>query len=228
MSSRHGHKRTRPSSANLFSNFMIPIITAVLAAAGTAGVNNIFQNKELRQAKADIEELKKQQEACSQDSIKCHTDMDAWSQKANIFSENYARYISYQAVRHLILLIVFADPYADWGSQGRAYSYLISKSVEIRLPETASWPTIRRYTASTIEPKSNALKTLLPPAPTRNWFQGRGRKRGIFVLAREWLVNKDRGMHTECSERSPQEATRFRRVWFLIYPDCEILDVCAA
>ena len=39
-------------------------------------------------------------------------------------------------------------------------------------------------------------------------------------------MNKDRGMHTECSERSIQEATRFRRVGFLIYPDCEILDVC--
>ena len=33
-------------------------------------------------------------------------------------------------------------------------------------------------------------------------------------------------MHTEPSERSIQEATRFRRVGFLIYPDCEILDVC--
>ena len=33
-------------------------------------------------------------------------------------------------------------------------------------------------------------------------------------------------MHTECSERSYQEVTRFRRVGFLIYPDCEILDVC--
>ena len=27
-----------------------------------------------------------------------------------------------QLIRHLILLIVFADPYANWGSQGQAYS----------------------------------------------------------------------------------------------------------
>ena len=33
-------------------------------------------------------------------------------------------------------------------------------------------------------------------------------------------------MVTERSERSSQEVTRFRRVGFLIYPDCEILDVC--
>jgi len=33
-------------------------------------------------------------------------------------------------------------------------------------------------------------------------------------------------MHTQCSEQSFQDAGRFRRVGFLIYPDCEILDVC--
>jgi transcriptional regulator GlxA family with amidase domain len=32
-------------------------------------------------------------------------------------------------------------------------------------------------------------------------------------------------MHTECSEQSFQDAGRFRRIGFLIYPDCEILDV---
>jgi transcriptional regulator GlxA family with amidase domain len=32
-------------------------------------------------------------------------------------------------------------------------------------------------------------------------------------------------MNTVCSEQPSQEITRFRRLGFLIYPDCEILDV---
>jgi transcriptional regulator GlxA family with amidase domain len=33
-------------------------------------------------------------------------------------------------------------------------------------------------------------------------------------------------MHTQSSKQPTQEATRFRRVGFLIYPDCQILDLC--
>ncbi len=33
-------------------------------------------------------------------------------------------------------------------------------------------------------------------------------------------------MNTQLPKQSTQEATRFRRVGFLVYPDCQILDVC--
>jgi hypothetical protein len=35
-------------------------------------------------------------------------------------------------------------------------------------------------------------------------------------------------MNTQLPKQSTQEATRFRRVGFLVYPDCQILDVCGA
>jgi transcriptional regulator GlxA family with amidase domain len=42
----------------------------------------------------------------------------------------------------------------------------------------------------------------------------------------EEFANEDRAMNTQSSKQFTQEATRFRRVGFLIYPDWEILDVC--
>ena len=33
-------------------------------------------------------------------------------------------------------------------------------------------------------------------------------------------------MDTQLSEQPSQEAGRFRRIGFLVFPDCEILDVC--
>ena len=42
----------------------------------------------------------------------------------------------------------------------------------------------------------------------------------------EWLVNEDRAMNTQLPKQSTQEASCFRRVGFLVYPDCQILDVC--
>ena len=33
-------------------------------------------------------------------------------------------------------------------------------------------------------------------------------------------------MNTLAPSRSPQAITKSRRIGFLIYPDCEILDVC--
>jgi transcriptional regulator GlxA family with amidase domain len=37
---------------------------------------------------------------------------------------------------------------------------------------------------------------------------------------------EDRAMDTQCSEQPSQETGRFRRMGFLVFPDCEILDVC--
>lgn len=53
-----------------------------------------------------------------------------------------------------------------------------------------------------------------------------GRKRGIFVLVTDEVAREDRAMNTQPSKQSMQDATRFRRVGFLIYPNCEVLDVC--
>jgi transcriptional regulator GlxA family with amidase domain len=53
-----------------------------------------------------------------------------------------------------------------------------------------------------------------------------GRNRGIFVLATYGLATEDRVMDTQFPEQSSQVVARFRRIGFLVFPDCEILDVC--
>ena len=42
----------------------------------------------------------------------------------------------------------------------------------------------------------------------------------------EWLADEDRVMNTQLPKQSTQEATHFRRVGFLVYPDCQSLDLC--
>jgi transcriptional regulator GlxA family with amidase domain len=39
-------------------------------------------------------------------------------------------------------------------------------------------------------------------------------------------VDEDRAMDTQILERSSQKTDRFRRIGFLVFPDCQILDVC--
>jgi transcriptional regulator GlxA family with amidase domain len=57
-----------------------------------------------------------------------------------------------------------------------------------------------------------------------------GRKGGIFVLVTAEHVAEDQIMNTHLTELPSQlpsqEAGRFRRIGFLVFPDCEILDVC--
>ena len=53
-----------------------------------------------------------------------------------------------------------------------------------------------------------------------------GRKRGIFVLVADAIADEDSAMNTLAPSRPSQEITKSRRIGFLIYPDCEILDVC--
>jgi transcriptional regulator GlxA family with amidase domain len=53
-----------------------------------------------------------------------------------------------------------------------------------------------------------------------------GRKRGIFVLVANEIEEEDCAMNTLSPDRSSQETTRLRRIGFLVYPECEILDVC--
>jgi transcriptional regulator GlxA family with amidase domain len=52
-----------------------------------------------------------------------------------------------------------------------------------------------------------------------------GRKRGIFALAAYAIVKEGSAMNM-LAPSQPQEITRSRRIGFLIYPDCEICDVC--
>jgi len=52
-----------------------------------------------------------------------------------------------------------------------------------------------------------------------------GRKRGIFVLVEDAVAIDDGGMTTLPQNRPPQDITRSRRIGFLIYPGCEILDL---
>ena len=53
-----------------------------------------------------------------------------------------------------------------------------------------------------------------------------GRKRGIFVLAAYAIVKEGSAMNMLATGQPSQEITRSRRIGFLIYPDCEICDVC--
>ena len=47
-----------------------------------------------------------------------------------------------------------------------------------------------------------------------------------FRSRSETIVKEDSAMNTLAPSRSSQEITKSRRIGFLIYPDCEILDVC--
>jgi transcriptional regulator GlxA family with amidase domain len=58
-----------------------------------------------------------------------------------------------------------------------------------------------------------------------SFANGLGLKGGIFVLVTDRRKPKDHGMKTRVSNQSPLEAGRFRRIGFLVFPDCEILDV---
>jgi hypothetical protein len=55
-----------------------------------------------------------------------------------------------------------------------------------------------------------------------------GRKRGIFVLVADAITNNNSAMNTNAiiPDRASQEITRSRRIGFLVYPDCDIVDVC--
>jgi transcriptional regulator GlxA family with amidase domain len=55
-----------------------------------------------------------------------------------------------------------------------------------------------------------------------------GRKRGIFVLVADSITNNNSAMNTNAiiPDRASQEITRSRRIGFLVYPDCDIVDVC--
>ena len=52
-----------------------------------------------------------------------------------------------------------------------------------------------------------------------------GRKRGIFVLAASAITKDNSAMNIIPSPAS-QEITRSRRIGVVIYPDCDIVDVC--
>jgi hypothetical protein len=54
-----------------------------------------------------------------------------------------------------------------------------------------------------------------------------GRKRGIFVLVADWIAQENSAMEKQLSSVPPsQEITRSRRIGLLVYPDCDIVDVC--
>ena len=53
-----------------------------------------------------------------------------------------------------------------------------------------------------------------------------GRKRGIFVLAAYVIAEEDSAMDTLAPSQPSQEITKSRRIGVLIYPDCDILDLC--
>jgi transcriptional regulator GlxA family with amidase domain len=53
-----------------------------------------------------------------------------------------------------------------------------------------------------------------------------GRKRGIFVLAAYVIAEEDSAMDTLAPSQPSQEITKSRRIGLLIYPGCDILDVC--
>ncbi len=60
----------------------------------------------------------------------------------------------------------------------------------------------------------------------RNQCRELGRKRGLFVLALPRLRADDCAMSTLPQDRSSPEITHSRRIGFLIYPECEVCDVC--
>ncbi|MGH6841209.1 MAG: GlxA family transcriptional regulator, partial [Methylocella sp.] len=53
-----------------------------------------------------------------------------------------------------------------------------------------------------------------------------GRKRGFFVLVADAITSDNSAMNTFLPTPASQDITRSRRIGVLIYPDCEILDVC--
>jgi len=55
-----------------------------------------------------------------------------------------------------------------------------------------------------------------------------GQKRGIFVLVEDEITKYNSAMNTNAiiQDRAPQETTRSRRIGFLVFPGCEIVDVC--
>lgn len=53
-----------------------------------------------------------------------------------------------------------------------------------------------------------------------------GSNRGTFVLVADEIMEEDSAMNTQQPSRSSQEISKSRRIGFLIYPECEILDVC--
>jgi len=55
---------------------------------------------------------------------------------------------------------------------------------------------------------------------------GLGRKRGIFVLVANAIMKEDSAMNTLVPIPASQEITRSRRIGVVIYPDCDIVDVC--
>jgi transcriptional regulator GlxA family with amidase domain len=53
-----------------------------------------------------------------------------------------------------------------------------------------------------------------------------GRKRGNFVLVSNWTVENNGRVNTPAQSQSAQKISKPRSIGFLVYPDCEILDVC--
>src|SRR5271154_1191682 len=53
-----------------------------------------------------------------------------------------------------------------------------------------------------------------------------GRKRGNFVLVSNWIVENNGRVNTPARSQSAQQMSKPRSIGFLVYPDCEILDVC--
>jgi transcriptional regulator GlxA family with amidase domain len=53
-----------------------------------------------------------------------------------------------------------------------------------------------------------------------------GRKRGIFVLVADAITKDNSAMNTLLPSPASQEITRSRQIGFLVYPDCDIVDVC--
>ena len=53
-----------------------------------------------------------------------------------------------------------------------------------------------------------------------------GRKRRIFVLAAYVIAEEDSALDTLAPSQPSQEITKSRRIGLLIYPGCDILDVC--
>jgi DJ-1/PfpI family len=53
-----------------------------------------------------------------------------------------------------------------------------------------------------------------------------GRKRGIFVLAKNATIKDDCAMNTLAPISTPLEITKSRRIGLLVWPGCDVLDVC--
>ena len=68
----------------------------------------------------------------------------------------------------------------------------------------------------------------LPPFSSSARLQARplAENEGHLSLQRTEVRNKIPPMNTQSSKLSSRETTHFRRIGFVIYPDCEILDVC--